>query len=416
MTSFRKSWMKLRPLAMFAWAGIAGGFFSGTTGAFAADTALNFCNRHDEKIFIAVAFDESTPPGGSAAAPKVFARGWWGIDAGACTKLTFPLLDDRVLLFAQSASQTLNWIGDSSVCIDLTHAFEFSDAANLACNGPDQGYRAFKVVSVPSLPAPAPDSVATYEFKTQDAVRVGGGLKFCNDTQDPVFLSFAQKKSRDTKFKVDGWFSIKPDKCYETSRDPSADEVWYYAQGGAGSLTWRGDTPLCTDDVKGYTFEDAANMPCTGMNQIVQMFQKGAMASTGQEFEHRFNVAGAHQIRSMVDICNNRQEKIYVATAWKRAEFPDDIVTRGWYLIDPGKCVTRLPVDSQVVYVHAENEARANLLESAGQIQACIDNSLAFMFSQSNSMQCGTGNLVNAVFVPRDITSGAARVDINAAP
>jgi uncharacterized membrane protein len=303
--------------AAFAAAGAATSALA--SSADSADTALNFCNRHDEKIFIAVAFDEpgdaSAPPGGSAVAPKVFARGWWGIDAGACTKLTFPLVDDRILLFAQSASQTFNWIGDSSVCVDLTHAFEISDAANQACNGPNQGYRAFKVVNVPSLPAPAPDSVATYEFKTQDAVRVGGGLKFCNDTQDPVYLSFGQKRSRDTKFSVDGWFSIKPDNCYETTRDSSADEVWYYAQGGSGTLTWRGDTPLCTDDVKGYTFEDAANMPCTGTNQMMELFQRGVLAAAGQDFEHHFKVADAHKIRSQVDICNNRQEKIYVATA-----------------------------------------------------------------------------------------------------
>ncbi len=375
-----------------------------------ADTALNLCNRHDEKIFVSAAYNETGTPG----APKVFARGWWGIDAGACTKLTFPLVDDRVMLFAQSSSQILNWIGDYSICVDLTHVFEIHDATAVACDGPDQLFRAFKVLTIPNLPAPAPDNVPTFEFKTADATRVGGGLKFCNDTTNPVYLSHAQKKSRDSKFGVDGWYEVQPSKCHEENRDPLADEVWFYAQGGAGTLAWRGDTPLCTDDVKGYHYEDASNMPCTANNQILQMFRKVALDS--QEFEHHFTVNDAHRVRSVVDICNNRQEKVLVATAWKRPLFPDDVVTRGWYVIEGGKCVTQLPFDAQVVYVHAESEARANLLSGEGQIQACIDHTLAFMFSRGNSMTCGSGGLETAVFVPREVAAGQTRIDINAAP
>ncbi|NDE17628.1 DUF1036 domain-containing protein [bacterium] len=374
------------------------------------DTSLNLCNRHDEKIFVSVAYDES----GTAGAPKVFARGWWGIDSGACTKLTFPLLDDRIMLFAQSSSQILNWIGDYSICVDLTHAFDIHDATTVACDGPDQRFRAFRVLTVANLPSPAPDNVPVFEFKTPDATRVGGGLKFCNDTTNPLYVSYSQKKARDQKFGVDGWYEVQPSKCHEENRDPVADEVWFYAQGGDGTMAWRGDTPLCTDDVKGYFYEDAANMPCTDNNQMMQMFQKATL--TGQEFEHHFTVADAHKVRSMVDICNNRQEKIVVATAWKRPEFPEDIVTRGWYLIDPGKCATGLSVDSPVVYVHAESESRVNLLQREGQIQACVNNTLAFLFSRGNSMACGAQGLLNAVFVPYEIAAGQARVDINAAP
>ena len=390
--------MKLKKTTMSL---ILAGSFASPWGwqCLAAETKINLCNTNTEKIFAAVAYDAET-------GEKIVSRGWWAIEANACIDLSLPVVDDRLYLFAQSSSQLLNWNGSTSLCLDTTHVFDYQSAADMPCNEPDQAIRAFREVSIAALSAPT--GIPKYEFKPTDAVRVGGAIKFCNDTAEKAYLSLSQKKSSNPKFSVDGWFVIEAAKCFEARRDLEAEEVYFYAQGGTGNLRWRGDTPLCTDDLSGYAFDDAGSMDCKGNNQIMQLFHKERL--TEREFEYHLLAADAHEVRSMVDLCNSRTEKSLITIAWERPDFAGDWVSRGWYVLDAGACVKDLAVDSAQLYIHVEDAARATIMEGA--MEACIDQNLAFMFSHANNMTCDASNQVKARFAPKPVAPGKVRIDV----
>lgn len=383
---------------------VSGATWSALSGSpsMAAETSINLCNANTDKIYVAVAYN---------ADQKKLARGWWAIEANKCVDLSFPLLDDRLFLFAQSSNQVFNWIGTTPLCTDLTQVFDFPDAENLPCTGANQGFRSFREISVSSLSTgTAGTRVPTFEFKPADAVSVGGRLKFCNDTTDSTYLSLSQKKSGEPKFPIKGWFMIDAGKCFETRRDPDAEEVYFYVQGGAGKLSWRGDTPLCTDDVKGYSFDDAASMDCKGNNQVTQLFRTERLNSDG--FEFRLQVADAHEIRSMVDLCNSRSEKSLMTIAWERPQFSGELMTRGWYVMEAGACVNDLPIDAAEVFIHIEDAgpARTTILE--GPMEACIDQKMAFMFSHATQMACNGENQGKARFAAKSIAPGKVRLDV----
>jgi len=201
---------------------------------------------------------------------------------------------------------------------------------------------------------------------------------------------------------------IEAAKCFEARRDLEAEEVYFYAQGGTGNLRWRGDTPLCTDDLSGYAFDDAGSMDCKGNNQIMQLFHKERL--TEREFEYHLIAADAHEVRSKVDLCNSRTEKSLITIAWERPDFAGDWITRGWYVLDAGACAKGLAVDSAQLYVRVEDAARAMIVEGA--FEACIDQNMAFMFSHATNMTCDAPNQVKARFAPKPVAPGKVRVDV----
>ncbi|MFM8313958.1 MAG: DUF1036 domain-containing protein, partial [Deltaproteobacteria bacterium] len=302
-----------------------------------ADTKIKYCNKNQEKIFLSIGYKTS-------AEAAIMSRGWWAIEAGKCSELAFPILVDKFYVHAQSSSQIYHWLGETALCVNAVDAYDLENAATVACDQAIQEKRKFKELSVAELVARAGTGMPTYEFNPVEATRVSGGLKFCNDTEEDLYLSYAQRKLGDQKTLVRGWFKTLPGKCFEAARDKEANEVLFYAQNPDAKLKWKGNIPLCTDDYNGYNFEDASKMACDLNNQRAQLFNLQKLPSTG-DFEHHFVAQDAHSARSVVEICNSRSEKSIIAIAWKDSDFPGQVISKGWYVVEGGKCMNKQVID-----------------------------------------------------------------------
>jgi len=364
------------------------------------ETKVNFCNKSEEKVFIAVGYKTPEEAG-------VLARGWWGIEPQKCNELSLPLEDGKIYFHASSSSSILQWLGDTSLCVDTVNAFDLDHADSMACTASDQEHRGFKELSVRNMPVV--EGVSTVDITPGDATRVGGGMKFCNDTDEELYLSLGQKNATASKTTINGWFSIKAGKCYETTRLNDADEVYYFANTSNTDKKWRGDVAFCTDDYDGYSYDDAAHMDCMKNNQKMQLFKKEKIGSDGL-FEHHFKSADAHVVRSIVELCNSRSEKNVGVIAWKNPEFPGQLISKGWYNLAGGECIKDLAIDAEEILIYLENSDRTVLID--GPTEACINNSKAFQFSRATEMKCNEADEVKAKFATKVITAGKVRLEV----
>lgn len=369
----------------------------------ATDTKINLCNKNNQTIYISVAYE---PEAGS----PLMSRGWWSVEANKCSELKFPLGSDKLLLYANSDSGVLQWGGDQKLCLDSTNKFDFTDAATMACTSQGLEARGFKEVSIAALTSLAGGQTPTYDFLTADAVKVGPVVKVCNDSSEDAYLSLAQKKPDTEAVTVNGWYRVAANSCYETLRNPAATELLVFAQSGGSQLRWNGDVALCTDNYDGFTFEEAQSMDCTGANQRMQHFRKVAMTVSSGDFEFHLRAEDARPARTMLDVCNTRDEKIYVATAWENPEFPGQVVSFGWLNIEPSKCFEDLAVEGSSIMLRVENGDHDVLLEGA--FKACVDAEEGYEFGNATKMVCSGGNLEMVGFDVKPLGAGDVRIDL----
>lgn len=364
------------------------------------ETDINFCNKSEEKVYVAVGYKNPGETG-------VLARGWWGIESQKCSGLSVPLEDGKIYFHASSSSSVLQWVGDTALCVDTVNAFDLEHSDSIACNAADQEVRKFKELPVSDMPLV--EGVRTIDIIPADATRIGGGLKFCNDTGEELYLSLGQKKASISKTTIDGWFSVKAGKCYETTRLGDADEVYYFANNANADKKWRGDVAFCTDDFDGYRFDDAAHMDCMKNNQRMQLFKKDKISPDGQ-FEHHFKASDADAVRSVVNLCNSRSEKNVGVIAWKNPEFAGQVITKGWYNLVGGECINDLAVDAEEILLYVENSDRTVLID--GPTEACVNDTKAFQYSRATEMKCDGADEIKAKFATKTIAAGKVRLDI----
>ncbi len=368
------------------------------------ETKINFCNRDEGKIFISVAYkpDENA---------NLMARGWWGIEPNKCSELSFPISGDKILVYAQSFSKIYQWLGETKLCINTVDIYNLENAGTISCNESEQEIRPFKEFSIANLRTATGEEIPKIEFKLSDATKVGGGVKFCNDTSEDIFISSAQKRSSDAKTTVNGWLMAKPGKCFEVDRKEEASEILYFATSSNGSHKWRGNVPLCTNDYDGFNHPDAEIMDCSLNKLKMEYFQKEALPTSG-EYGHHFKTNEAYVARSMMDICNSRSEEnsILVAIAWKDAEFSGQVISKGWSTLKGGECVKDLVIDAEEVWLHVENSDGTLLIE--GPLEACVNNINAFKFSKATEMACNGPDELKVKFAAKPIAAGKVRMDI----
>lgn len=372
-----------------------------TSSAVSTDTPLIFCNNNEEKIFISVAYQ---PAEGS----DLIARGWWGLDANSCRDISFPVTGDKILVHAQSSSQIYHWLGDVKLCVNTVDAYDLEGAATLACNQPGQEQRAFKQLSLADLRATSEGEIPKIDFNPNDATRVGGGVKFCNDTTEEIYISYAQKKTADVNTTVNGWFLAKPGQCFEANREKEADEVLFFANSQSGMRKWAGDLTMCTNDFDGFSHKEAQSMSCDATNLKLQKFKKEKLPISG-EYVHLFKLADAHEARSLVEICNKSTEEIAFVIGMKDQEF-DQTISRGWYIVKAGECIKDQVIDAESVLLHVEKADRTVLVQ--GDYQVCVDDEKAFQYSQATSMACTGADDKKVGFSEVKIEAGKVRIDI----
>lgn len=374
---------------------------SANSQAASYETPLKFCNNSEEKIFISVAYKP-------AADENIMARGWWGLDAKSCNEISFPIDGDQILVHAQSSSQIYHWLGDVNLCVNSVDAYDLENASTLSCDQAGQEQRAFKSLSLAALRSVAEGETPVIDFNPSEATKVGGGLKFCNDTTEVVYISYGQKQTEDVNVTINGWFMAQPGKCFEANRQKEADEVLFFANSPSGLRKWSGDIPMCTNDFDGYSHPDAKVMSCAANNLKLQKFTKERIPSSG-EYIHHFKLADAHEARAVVELCNKSSEEISFVLGMKDEDF-DQVISRGWYMIKAGDCVKDQVVDSESILLHIEKSDRSVLLQ--GDYQACIDDEKAFQYSQATKMACAGENDKKVGFAEVAIDAGKVRLDI----
>ncbi len=370
----------------------------------ASDTKVNLCNENEQSLYVSVAYE---PEAGS----PFMSRGWWSIPAKECSEISFPLGSDKILLHAVSETGALQWVGDQKLCVNVYDKFDFEDAGARNC-AEEEGFetRGFKELSVAALTSLTPGETPKYKFMPSDAVKSGSLVKICNDSSEDAYLSFSQKASAATSTLVDGWFKIEPSKCYETLRRPSANELLVFAQSSSGHMRWKGEVPLCTDDYDGFHFTDAQSMTCDGDNQRWQRFRKIDMTSSSTDFEYRLRAEDAQPVRSTVKICNTRDEKLYVATAWDNLDFPGQVVSIGWLNLEPNKCSNDLAVNGDALLLYVDKDDGEAVI--SGTTQVCVNIEDGFEFGNSTAMNCSGEDLTKLGFASQPISAGAVRIDI----
>jgi len=386
---------------IFGLALIGLGINSATLHGATTETKLNLCNSNEEKIFISVAYQpaENLP---------VMARGWWGVEAKACQEISFPIVGDKVWVHAQSSSQIFHWVGETPLCVNSSDAYDLENAATIACNQSGQEHRTFKDYSLTDLRAVANGAVPTIKFTPEEATRVGGGLKLCNDTAENIYISFAQKKSTEASTTVNGWFMAKPGQCFEANRESSKDEILYFANSESGLKKWKGNIPLCTNDYDGFSHPNAETMDCTTNNLRLQSFTKEKLPESGV-FTHHFKASEAYEARSVVDVCNSATEETALVIAFKDSEF-NQIVSRGWYILKSGECAKEQVIDADELLLHIEKSDRTILMQ--GDYQACVNNEKAFQYSHATQMACSGVDDKKVGFAAVPIAAGKVRVDV----
>jgi uncharacterized membrane protein len=344
----------------------------------AAGVKISFCNENEQKIFLSVAYE-------AEAGLPLMARGWWPIESKKCSELELPVAGDRLLVYANSDNQVMEWRGGVPICVDTTNKFDFNNAREMPCDGATLARKSFQELSVRQLADSAVGGALRYTFTPDLATRISDALRLCNDTNDTLFLSYSQKSASAVAFAVAGWFKVLPGKCHETMKIAESDELYLFANNERGDKRWKGDVPLCTNSYDGYLFTEAASMTCHGNNERRQLFKKIAMGPAG-DFEYHLKSIGSETSRSTVELCNTSATNIVVAIASANIDFPGEIISSGWFGVKSGECSGALAIDSDTLQVFVENND-GDILRS-GSFSVCVHSSKAFEFGDATSMAC----------------------------
>ena len=368
----------------------------------APETKIKLCNGSDQKIYLAVAYEPQ------AGAP-LMSRGWWDLGPNSCNDLSLPLGSDRFLLNATSDSHVLQWAGDQKLCINSIDKFDFENASTMACSGSGLELAGFKELSIAALTQEAGGQTPRYEFKPADAVATGSILKICNDSTNDLYLAIGQRNSTEQAFAVGGWFKILANNCREMLRSESADEMYLYADSSDGTLIWKGDLALCTDDHEGFSFDNAKSMGCDGEHQRRELFKRVPMSGTGA-FEYHLKPQAAKAVRTVADLCSRARDTIYVATAFENADFPGEVISIGWFTIEPGQCSKDVVVDASTLYLRVEGKGGTVLME--GPFKACVNTTDGFDFGNSTKMVCSGENQKVVGFDALPVAAGKISVQL----
>jgi len=232
-------------------------------------------------------------------------------------------------------------------------------------------------------------------------------LKFCNDTTEDVFLSVGQSSEEAKNITVAGWWKIVPSSCREVTQQENAKFIYTYAFMSKSMKKWSGTQVLCTNDYDAYDHQQAEKKDCNGTNLVPEAF---AVQSLTQNFEMHFKDNDADAPRSLVDICNDRDEEVFVLLAYQRPDIGGHLMSRGWWSIEPKKCMTAMPVDSDIAYILAEGSNEELLV--TGDKKLCVNKKKAFTHIDSESMQCEGENLGLMGFKSEPLQEGSNRIAI----
>lgn len=398
--------MKMKSCSVFGWcAGFVGVYLAMATPSVATaapGVKINFCNENDQKIFLSVAYE-------AEVGLPLLARGWWPIESKKCADLELPVAGDRLLVYANSDNQVMEWRGDAPICVDTTNKFDFSNARDMACEGATLAHKGFKELSIRQLANSANDGSLKYTFTADLATRMADALRLCNDTADTVFLSYSQKSASAVALAVAGWFKVLPGKCHEALKIAGSDELYLFANNERGDKRWKGDVPLCTNSYDGYLFTEAASMACHGNNERRQLFKRITMERSG-DFEYHLKSIGSETSRSMVKLCNKSATNIVVTIASANSDFPGEFISSGWFGVKSGECSNALAIDSDTLQVYVENND-GEVLRS-GAFAACVHSSKAFEFGDATAMACDGDGEEKRSFDAIKIEPGDIKVDL----
>ena len=372
LKSYRNCWL----LSFFAGLSLTSAL---STAAFAAPgVKVSFCNENEQKLFLAVAYE-------AQSGDPLVSRGWWVIDPNKCSDVELPIIGNKLLVYANSENQLMEWRGQTQLCVDRTNKFDFNNASEIACQGEGLAMRSFKELSMRQLTESANGGVPKYAFTPDSATRLGDAVRLCNDSEETIYLSYSQKSSQALALVVAGWFKVMPGKCHETVKAADSDELYLFASNEQGDKRWKGDIPLCTNSYDGYLFTEPASMTCHGNNERRQLFKKIPMNMTG-DFEYHLKSIGSETARSMVELCNKGAENIVFVIASANPDFQGEYVSIGWFGVKPGECSKALAIDSDTLHIFVQN-IDGEVLRS-GSFPACIHSSKAFEFGDATAMSC----------------------------
>ena len=150
-------------------------------------------------------------------------------------------------------------------------------------------------------------------------------------------------------------------------------------------------------------------MACDLNNQKTQLFNSQILPASG-DFEYHFQTQQAHKARSVLEICNSRDKDTVLALAWEDSDLPGQYMSKGWYVLAAGKCLSNMVVDSNEVLLHVEDDKRELLLP--GTVEVCVDDLHAFQFSKATQMACNGTNQMRAKFATQAIDAGDTRLTV----
>lgn len=385
------------------WAVLVGVAFGALAARGADDRMIRLCNKDTESIYFSVAYRPESNQ-------EMTARGWWQVAAASCIELGLPLIDDDLLIHAESISGLRQWLStdtaENKLCVDTANKFDFLNAALMPCDASGTETRSFRKLNLALLTTNEPAALPVFEFLPAEATVTGDPIRVCNDSDDEVYLTYAQATSSTANIGTRGWFKVAPKTCFLTKRDPLASDLFLYAESSMSSKSWQGDIPLCTQEFDAFNFTNAESMDCLLNNQRVQLFKKFALQAGATEI--RLRPEEAHVTRSTIDLCNNLTKTAYVALSWDNEDIAGQSLAFGWYRIEPNACIYEIPVNSDYLHVRADAEDRSVLV--SGTHEVCVDNAAGFLFSKASRMPCTSENQVVMGFASKMIPAGKSTV------
>lgn len=216
-------------------------------------------------------------------------------------------------------------------------------------------------------------------------------IKLCNSSDQKIYLAVAYEPQAGAALTSRGWWDLGPNSCNDLSLPMGSDRILLNATSDSHVLHWTGDQNLCINSTDKFDFENAATMACSGSGLELGGFKELSIAALTQEAggqtpRYEFKPADAVAIGSILKICNDSTNDLYLAIGQINST-EQAFAVGGWFKILANKCREMLRSESaDEIYLYADS-ADGKLIWK-GDLALCTDDHEGFSFDDAKSMGC----------------------------
>ncbi len=349
--------------------------------------AVNVCNKMNMSVWLA----KGRQPLNAAEAKT---EGWYEIKAGTCLEPQFEGLavGDVIYLYARydAADGILNeFTGDTKLCIDGNNAFAFENAGSRTCDKPGNVQGKFRRFSIPT------DGKVRVNLTEAAFVKKPSLVQVCNKLNLPVWLARGFQVSNIAEPVIRGWFELKSAQCtnlYWGDSSIGSNAYLFAEYTGVDNLKneLSGDTLLCVQGSKAFTYDNAASRGCDEEGNVFKKFRHYLLPADG-----KVNIAltEADFIKkpALLRVCNKLKVPIWSVKGYQSRNYTGP-TTAGWYQIKDGECLGLSWDDAAIgdsVYFYSYYQATdGSKLETTGDVSLCINGTNEFFMDNAGARIC----------------------------